>query len=401
MKIIEQAKFSKRNDLAFDTSTALEARTEGWRQQSSYRPSEVNEQEFHTDKNSPWQAVAVGNRINQQDQNQSPTPIYTSQGAGAEEVSRISTSTTKQSPNIHNFEQNLVEVKATKRSSASPANGISVEMQKELLLKSKAACKQLTRTFRVNLPGSTSKVPAVVQRSSTVRRPMPHGRYEVTSFIKPQIFDLVREQTKDQTREHLKFLNPREQEIFEQDRQIPHQALAPHIEHYQDYPVDHASGPETNIPQTFGATPRFPEVRCYYAGQAKKLSILDYHQQVFVNANTAPHIGKYTRRPEHFLTRSQERQLRAEAAEEAARAQRRQQLRTANDKDTKDREKQPGPDLRTGARQHDGQHSITFAYGAHIDALAGRPQIKEMINRIRYEARPKAEEKEKEENGIF
>ena len=156
----------------------------------------------------------------------------------------------------------------------------------------------------MNLPDSTSKVPAAVQRSSTVRRPMPHERYDVKSYIKPQIFDLVREQTKDQTREHLKFLSPREQEAFEQDRRIPFQALAPHIEDFSDYPADHSHEPETNTPQTFGATPRFPEVRCNYTGHSKKLSILDFHRQVFVDANTAPHLGKYTRRPEHFLTRS-------------------------------------------------------------------------------------------------
>ena len=93
--------------------------------------------------------------------------------------------------------------------------------------------------------------------------------------------------------------------------------------------------------------------------------------------------------------------MRAEAAEEAARAQRRQQLRTANDQDTKDREKQPGADPRSGTRQHDGQHRITFGYEDHMAALAGRPRIKERINRIRQEARAKAPEKTKDENAMY
>lgn len=195
---------------------------------------------------SPQQAAVATIRISQPGQMQSPTPIQTSRDAEATEDSRTSTSTTKPAPNIPNFERNLVGAKAGKRSSVSPANTSTVEMQKEMLMKNNAASNQLNRMFRVNLPGSTSKVPAVVQRSSTVRRPMPHERYEVTSFIKPQIFDLVREQTKDQTREHLKFLNPREQEIFEQDRQIPFQALAPHIEEFQEYPADHSYEPEAS-----------------------------------------------------------------------------------------------------------------------------------------------------------
>lgn len=192
-------------------------------------------------------------------------------------------------------------------------------------------------------------------------------------------------------------MSPREQDLFESDRQIPFQALAPHIEDFQDYPVDHSYEPETNTAQTFGGTPRFPAVRCNYTDHAKKLSILDFHRQVFVSANTAPHLGKYTRRPEHFLTRSQERQLRAEAAEEAMRAQRQQQLRTANDQDVKDRDKQPGVDHRSGSRPPDGQHSISFPYGDHIEALTARPHIKDMINRIKYEARAKAPDKVKDE----
>lgn len=119
------------------------------------------------------------------------------------------------------------------------------------------------------------------------------------------------------------------------------------------------------------------------------LSILDFHDKIFVDKNTAPFIGKYTRRPDNFLTRSQELQLLAEKEEAAMRAQRIQQLRATNDQEAA---------ANANHKAESGQHAITFPHGHHVKALAARPYIKGMVETMIAHARQSGAPHNREES---
>jgi hypothetical protein len=116
-----------------------------------------------------------------------------------------------------------------------------------------------------------------------------------------------------------------------------------------------------------------------------ELSVLDVHDKIYVDKNTAPFLGKYTRRPDNFLTRSQELQLLAEREEAAMRAQRIQQLRAANDQEAQ---------ANSNQRADSAHHAITFPHGHHVKALASRPYIKGMVETMVTNARGQGKARE-------
>ena len=99
--------------------------------------------------------------------------------------------------NMQNFERNIVGAKRLSVSLAAPlgqqAERTQQRIQQPGTQTKTVSAAWLNKRFTVNLPGSASHVSASVEHSSTIRRPQPFLRQDVKSFLKPRIFDLVRE----------------------------------------------------------------------------------------------------------------------------------------------------------------------------------------------------------------
>jgi len=87
----------------------------------------------------------------------------------------------------------------------------------------------------------------------------------VQSYIKPLIFDIVREQAKEKVKKNLKYCRPAADQVDGTEKQIPFASLALHVEEFEAFPSQREQVPETHVPTTFGTAQRFKDPHFEYS----------------------------------------------------------------------------------------------------------------------------------------
>lgn len=171
--------------------------------------------------------------------------------------------------------------------------------------------------FCVNLPHSNAVIKnKAVLSNSCIVQPVVTRRGRVESFIKPKMFDVVREQAKSKIRENLKFKKAEQDVRFAQlmhKSEIPEPILESHFEAYQEFPTTVDNKPTSRHPCTFGTAERFKQPPMQCTQEALHLSALDYNH--LVERKRAPDFNGYDKRGDNFLTREQVADIRLQEEE--------------------------------------------------------------------------------------
>lgn len=105
----------------------------------------------------------------------------------------------------------------------------------------------------MNLPHSNAEMKNK-SVDAPIAKPVISRRDKVASFIKPNLFDIVREQAKHKIKKTLKYQNTAEAESHRMtpNLEIPESLLQHHIKEYKDYPTESQYKPTTRASCSFG-----------------------------------------------------------------------------------------------------------------------------------------------------